>query len=147
MLTLRIVSLAVLTLVTSPIFAQAKAGHPAGGEHPAAEVKAPSYVIADVDGKKQVMTKGDFSAAEKKAADEYAAALAQFEKDKKAAAEAKKPFEHKAPEKAKLSAHGNFPTQAAAQEALQKAMAEHDKPKAPKADAPHKPAEAPKKKK
>ncbi|MFO1077744.1 MAG: hypothetical protein U1E73_08460 [Planctomycetota bacterium] len=144
----RVTSVLLFAVLSVPAVCQEKPVHPA---HPQAadEAKPKSFVVADIAGTMSVMTKDDFAAAEKTAADEYAAAAAQFEKDKKAALDAKKPFDQKPPMKAHVVAHGNFPTLAAAEEALKKMREEHDKAKKAKegaTDHAH-PAEPPKKKK
>lgn len=114
---------------------------PAGDKPPAAQPAkpAPVYVIAKSGDKLEVITKEAFETKNKQSADEYTKAMAQYEKDKKAAEAAHKKFEGAEPKKTMLETVGSeHPTKEAAEAAMKKMHDEKaksdEKAKEPKKD-------------
>ena len=128
MTTIRQFALAVFcsTLAVTFVTAQ-EGGKPKPAEKPAtkepATKEAPksTFVIATVNGKHEVMNKEAVDAKNKHAAEEHTKAMQAFEKEKQAAEAAHKKFEGKEPHKMVIETTGTeFPTKAAAEEAMKK---------------------------
>jgi hypothetical protein len=93
---------------------------PAAGEQqkPKAEEK---FVIVEAAGKLQAKSKQDAEALKKQAADSHKEAMSKWEKDKKAAEAAHKPFDVPAPTAQVVMIKGSeYPSMAAAEAALKK---------------------------
>lgn len=115
------------------------AGKPAAAAQAPAK-PAPVFVIANHDGKHEVMAKEALEAKNKQLAEDFAKAMKKFEADKKAAEDAKKPFTEVAPKHATIEAvGGEFPTKEAAESALKKMTEEAKAKEKPKDGAPPKP--------
>ncbi|MEO6593672.1 MAG: hypothetical protein ABIP94_02840 [Planctomycetota bacterium] len=131
-----VVSVLCTTLLTALVPAQ-EPGKPAPKPAPAAPAKpAPVFVITNVHGKHEVMTKEALDAKNKQLADEYAKAMQTYEKEKAAADAAKTKFDGKAPKKATVeTVGGEFPSKEAADAAMKKM---DEKAKEPKKEEPKK---------
>jgi hypothetical protein len=108
------------------------------GKQPAPQ--QPVYVVVQTGDALSVMTKTDFEAKKKSADEDFKKAHAQWEKDKKAAEEAKKPFSTPEPKlmapEVKGGDHQNKADADAAMAKLQKEM--NDKKNPPKGGDPKK---------
>jgi hypothetical protein len=102
---------------------------------PAAAAKTQVFVVARVGDKLEVIAKDEVAARKKKLADEHTKAMEKFDKDKKAAEAAKKPFDTLAPKEVKLEVTpGEYASQALADSALKKLKADEEKAAKEKAD-------------
>ena len=105
--------------------------------------KNPTFVVAQVGENLSVMSKADFDAAKKKAADDHAKAVEAYTKAKKAAADAKKEFKDPEPKMQVVEMKGaEHANKADAEAALKKLQDEAKKGKGGGGDAkgaePHK---------
>lgn len=148
MTTIRQIALAVLcsTFAATFVAAQEPTPKPPTPPPPTKEPvtkEAPKpaavFVIANVNGKHEVMNKEALDAKNKQAADDHAKAMKAFEQEKKDAEAAGKKFDGMAPKKLVIATvGGEYPSKAAADEALKK-IEEEAKKKS------EKPVEPPKK--
>ena len=101
---------------------------------------APVYVVVQQGETLSVMTKTDFEAKKKTADEEFKKAHAAWEKDKKAAEDAKKPFSTPEPKLAAMEVKGTeHPNKADADAAMAKLQKEmNDKKNPPKGADPKK---------
>ena len=148
MTTIRQFALSVLCSALAVTFVTAQeGGKPKPAEKPPAKEPATKeapksvFVIANVNGKHEVMNKEAVDAKNKAAAEEHTKAMQAFEKEKQAAEAAHKKFDGKEPKKMVIeTTGGEFASKAAADEALKK-MEEEAKKKeedAKKKEAPPK---------
>lgn len=112
---------------------------PAPAKPPAAAQKAEAFVVVQAGDSMEVIAKDKVAAKKQELAEQFKAQMTKFEKDKKAAAEAKQPFHEPTPKAVTLETlPGEYKTRAEADAALAKHKAEHDKAKE-KAREPEKP--------
>lgn len=136
-MSIRHIALTALCAIFASTFVAAQ-DHGKPAEKPAAKegkdaqkpAPAPVFVIANMHGKHEVMTKEALDAKNKEAEAEFKKATEAFEKEKKAAEAAHKKFEGQAPKHHTIeTVGGEFQTKEAAEAALKKMMDEEAKKK------------------
>ncbi len=134
-MSIRHIALTALCAILATSFVAAQehgkpAEKPAGKEAKEAPKPAAVFVITNMHGKHEVMTKEALDAKNKEAEAEFKKATEAFEKEKKAAEAAHKKFEGQAPKHHTIeTVGGEFPTKDAAEAALKKMMDEEAKKK------------------
>ena len=133
----------LLSVALAATFSTAQQGKPDAKPpaKPAAEAgKTSAFVVAKVGDKFEVLAKDEVDARKKKLAEEFAKSKEQWEKDKKAAETAKKPFNTPAPKETSFEVTpGEFATKDLAEAQVKKLQDAAKKPEPKKPDGGKKP--------